>query len=625
MGEPVKLPRHLLRSVAKPARYVGGEWNSVTKQETTPEGCRLTRFAFCFPDLYEIGMSNVALHILYHLLNQRTDTWCERAFTPWTDMASGMRRLGLPLYALESRTPLAGFDFVGFTLQYELSFTNVLSMLDLSGIPLLSTDRGVSDPLVIAGGPVVFNCEPVADFFDLVLIGEAEDMIHELLDLYRETCEQGVRPADWDRQAFLKKAAHIEGVYVPSLYQVSYDLDGVVAAVEPIEQGVPPVVRKRIVLDLDAAAWPDKPLVPSTEIIHDRVALELFRGCPRGCRFCQAGMIYRPVRQKSAQTLLNQAKQSEAASGYDELGLLSLSTSDYGSLGDLTDGLLEMMTPRHTSLSLPSLRLDSFSLELMEKASKTRKSGLTFAPEAGSQRLRDVINKNISEEDLLSAMRLAFHGGWNGAKLYFMLGLPSETDEDVLAIADLVDKIESLYRSLPREARPRKLELVVSTAVFVPKPHTPFQWVGQADPDEVKHRQQLLRDRLRSRSVKYQWHDSQTALLEAVFARGDRRLSRVILEAYRRGCVFDAWDEHFKLDIWLDCLRSAGLDAVFYANRQRRTDEILPWSHIDSGITHDFLLNEYKKSQSGQTTPECRLACQNCGAAAFGGGLCFDC
>ncbi|MDW7658622.1 MAG: TIGR03960 family B12-binding radical SAM protein [Bacillota bacterium] len=621
----VNLPRHLLRSVTKPARYVGGEYNNVVKEPVCPDGTTLTRFAFCFPDVYEIGMSNVALHILYHVLNKRSDTWCERAFAPWTDMEAGMRRLGLPLYALESKNPLDQFDFLGFTLQYELAYTNVLNMLDLAGVPLTAAERGPNDPLVIAGGPVVYNIEPMADFFDLVLIGEGEELVGDLIDLYRTTCPDGRRTPEWDRAAFLRQAADIEGVYVPSLYAVAYNDDGTVAAIKPTRPDVRATVRKRIVLDLDAAAWPDKSLVPNTEIVHDRMFLELFRGCPRGCRFCQAGMIYRPVREKKASTLVSQAIASEQATGYDEIGLLSLSTSDYRELGALTDCLLDQFTPHHTNLSLPSLRLDSFSFDLMNKAARTRKSGLTFAPEAGRQRLRDVINKNITDEDLYNAMQLAFEGGWNGAKLYFMLGLPTETDEDVLGIAEMLAQIETLYRSLPREQRPRRLEMTVSTAVFIPKPHTPFQWVGQAELAVVQKRQQMLRERLRNRPVKYQWHDAKTALLEAILARGDRRLGPVIRAAWRSGRTFDAWDDHFDLDTWLNCMKEAGLDPAFYTSRQRPAEEIFPWSHIDCGVSRTFLLAEYEKALLGQTTPQCRIACSDCGAASFEGGICFDC
>ena len=613
----VKVPRHILQSVAKPARYVGGEWNSITKP-LPPEGPDLIRFAFCFPDTYEIGMSNLALRILYDLINKRTDTWCERCFAPWTDMEEQMRSLGLPLFSIESKTPLSEFDLVGFTLQYELSFTNVLNMLDLGGVPLLTADRDERHPLVIAGGPVTYNSEPMADFFDLVLIGEGEEVLPELLDLY-STYKAAGRP---DRQAFLLQAAAIKGVYVPSFYDVAYNEDGTVKAIAANRPGVPAKIRKRIIHDLDSVSFPVNGIVPNTEIVHDRMFLEVLRGCPRGCRFCQAGMIYRPVREKSAGTLISQALATEQSTGYDELGLLSLSTSDYSDLAHLTDQLLCELTPHQTSLSLPSLRLDSFSLELMEKAAKTRKSGLTFAPEAGTQRLRDVINKNISAEDLTNAMKLAFKGGWSGAKLYFMLGLPTETDEDVRGIADLVHSIEALYAGLPRDQRPRRLELTVSTALFIPKPFTPFQWVAQADTATLQSRVQMLRDRLRSRSVKYQWHDSSTSRLEAVLARGDRRLGPVILTAWRQGRKFDAWDEHFKLQPWLDCMTEAGLDPDFYTSRERPENEVFPWSIIDIGVSDDFLLDEYRKSKSGETTPQCRLACSSCGAQDMEGGIC---
>ncbi len=616
----ISLPRRLLQAVEKPARYVGGEWNSVVKELPPEGGGRLTRFAFCFPDIYEIGMSNMALHILYHLMNERQDTWCERAFAPWTDMEARMRQLGLPLFSLESRTPLAEFDFVGFTLQYELSFTNVLNMLDLADIPLCSADRGENDPLVVAGGPVTYNCEPMADFFDLVMIGEGEEVIGELLDLYR-VCRQS---GNYSRLRFLEQAARLEGIYVPSFYSVSYNPDGTVAAIRPNRPGVPDVIRKRIIKNFDQVYYPVKTLVPNTEIVHDRMSLEVLRGCTRGCRFCQAGMIYRPVREKRADTLVAQAQALEQATGYDELGLLSLSTSDYRELGTLTDRLLCALTPNHTSLSLPSLRLDSFSLNLMEKASQTRKSGLTFAPEAGSQRLRDVINKNITTEDVLRAMSLAFQGGWNGAKLYFMLGLPTETLEDVAGIAQLTQSIEQLYQELPRAQRPRRLELTVSTALFIPKPFTAFQWAGQMTGEQLLERQKYLRGLLKSRSVKYQWHDWPMSRLEAIMARGDRRLGPVILSAYKKGRTFDSWDDHFDLDVWLGCLADAGLDPDFYAARERPADEVFPWSHIDCGVRRSFLYEEYRKALAGTVTPQCRLSCSQCGAASFGGGICFE-
>lgn len=620
----VKLPRHLLASVEKPARYTGGEWNSVIKNvpDAAAQAARpFLRFAFCFPDTYEIGMSNLALRIIYHLLNQRDDVWCERAFAPWVDMADQMRAEKIPLHTLESRTPLSEFDMLGFTLQYELSFTSVLDMLDLGGVKLLSKDRDLDAPFVLAGGPAVYNVEPMADVFDLAVIGEAEEVLLELVDAYQSWKKQGPGRT---REQFLIAAAQIEGIYVPSFYDVSYHDDGTVARIVPNRPGVPHTVKKRIVLDLDQLPDLTDSLVPNTEIVHDRIFLELFRGCTRGCRFCQAGIVYRPVREKSPDKLIAQALTQEKATGYDEVGMLSLSTSDYSKLSELTDGLLCELTPNHTSLSLPSLRLDNFSLELMQKASSTRKGGLTFAPEAGTQRLRDVINKNITEENLLHAMELALRGGWSGAKLYFMLGLPTETIEDVEGIALLARAIEDRYNKLPRFERPRRLELSISTAMFIPKPFTPFQWVAQADIETMKEHQMHLKDQLRSvRSVKYKWHDPKTSYLEGILARGDRRLGPVILAAFHGGARFDAWDDQFKYDLWLDCLAQAGLDPNFYARRERQQNEVFPWSHIDCGVNDAFLWQEYQQALTAATTPECREQCSACGAQCFGGGVCY--
>jgi len=619
----IEIPRRILRKVEKPARYVGGERNAVTKSVPppgTPEAQAFQRFAFCFPDIYEIGMSHPGLRILYHVLNQRADTWCERVFAPWTDMEDAMRREGIPLFSLESKTPLREFDFVGFTLQYELSFPNVLNMIDLGGIPVRTADRADDDPFVIAGGPCAYNVEPMADFFDLVVMGEGEEVLGELLDLHGAWKKAGKGP----RTEFLARAARIPGIYVPSFYEVSYNEDGTVASVAPNRPEASARVLKRIVLDLDAAGYPEDDLVPNLETVHDRVFLELFRGCIRGCRFCQAGYIYRPVRERSPESLRKQALAATAATGYEEVGLLSLSTSDYTGLAELTAHLVDDLDGQRVNLSLPSLRVDSVSLELMEKASKVRKSGLTFAPEAGTQRLRDVVNKGVEEGDLMRSMKLAFEGGWNGAKLYFMLGLPTETMEDVEGIAALAHQIEALWRTIPRELRLRPLDLNISTSMFVPKPFTAFQWEPQESMDGMRAKQQHLRNLLRSKAIRYQWHDTHQSFFEAVLARGDRRLGAVLEEGVKRGRRFDSWDDHFRLDAWLGIMAEQGLDPAFYANRKRPYDETTPWDHIDVGVERDFLVRESRAAEAGETTTNCREGCAGCGATVFGGGVCFE-
>ncbi len=611
------IPRQLLLSVSKPARYTGGEWNSIVKEPAAS----YHRFAFCFPDAYEIGMSHLGMKILYHLLNERDDTFCERCFAPWDDMADQMRREKIPLFSLETRTPIREFDIVGFTLQYEMCYSNVLLMLDLAGIPFYAKDRAEEDPLVVAGGPCAFNAEPVADFFDIVFVGEGEEQIGQFMDLY-DRCKKA---GDFSKKEFLKQAAaSIKGVYVPSLYTVSYREDGTIASVMPNDPAAPAKILKAVVMDLDRMYYPTKVIVPNTEVVHDRIFLEVFRGCLRGCRFCQAGFITRPVREKSPQTLLIQSKLAQASTGYDEIGLLSLSTSDYSKFAELTEPLLCEMEKSHTSLSLPSLRVDSFNLDVMQKAQKTRKSGLTFAPEAGTDRLRNVINKGVTEENLMTSARLAFEGGWNSIKLYFMIGLPTETMEDVEGIAHLARKIEKMYAELPKDFKRRPLELTVSVAMFIPKPFTPFQWEPQETMESLNEKQQRLRTMLKSRSIKFQWHGSESSFWEGVLARGDRRLAEVIRKAYERGCRFDAWDDHFKIATYLECMQEESLSPAFYANRERSESEIFPWSLIDSGVDEEFLWEQNRLAHREVLTPQCRTACSSCGANRFKGGVCFE-
>ena len=603
--------RACLEHVRKPARYTGGEYNAVYKDKSQVD----LRFAFCFPDIYEIGMSHLGSKILYGLLNSMEGVWCERAYAPFLDMEEQMRMRGQPLYALESGDPVGAFDILGFTLQYEMNYTGVLNMLDLAGVPLRSAQRTSLKPLVIAGGPCVYNAEPVADFFDLITIGEGEEVMPELLQLYRRSRDNGE-----SKEEFLRKAAQIGGVYVPSLYDISYHEDGTVAAITP-KDGAPAVVRKRVVKDLDKAYYPDKFVVPSTDIVFDRAMIELFRGCRRGCRFCQAGYTYRPIRAKKPETLKRQAEALIASTGWDEVSLTSLSSSDYPHLETLCESLVSTLEPMHVNLALPSMRADSFNLDLAQSIQKVRKSGLTFAPEAGTQRLRDVINKNLREEDLLEACRVAFAAGYNGVKLYFMMGLPTETDEDLLGISQIVRNVQKVFHEHAKN-KARGLRINVGISIFVPKAQTPFQWLGQISAEEAQRRKELLMDSLKIKNVTYSIHDYRTSMLEAVLARGDRRLSAVLERAWQLGCRLDGWDENFDYAAWMQAFSDCGVDPAFYANRALEREEMLPWDHISSGVTKAYLYSELEQARRGIATPDCKVGCRGCGALSLTGGKC---
>ena len=602
----------ILPLVQKPARYTGGEYGEIHKDLSDIE----LRMALCFPDVYEIGMSNTGMRILYRVLNDMPGVWCERVFAPWFDMRDEMRRNSLPLWALESGDTLDRFDAVGFSIGYEMAYTTVLEMLSLSGLPLRSRDRESLTPMIFAGGSACCNGEPMAEFFDLMVVGEGEDVDREVLELLRRAKREG-----WAKSEFLREASRIGGVYVPSLYEPEYNGDGTLASVSP-RQGAPERVTKRIIEDFENSCFPADAIVPNTEIVHDRVGLELFRGCIRGCRFCQAGHIYRPVRARSVDKLLAQGKEALARSSYQEITLLSLSTSDYRGLNDLCDGLLEYCEPRGIGLSLPSLRADNFSMEITERVQKVRRSGLTFAPEAGTQRLRDVINKNVTEEELLRSCAAAFRGGWNGIKLYFMLGLPTETDEDVLGIAELADRVVHCWRENASN-KVRGLRVTVSTSCFVPKPHTPFQWEPQVTREEYLRRVNLLRDNMKARAVTYNWHDAETSFTEAVLSRGDRRVGDLIEGIWRRGGYLESWSEGFDLSRWTESARELGMDLSFYANRERALCETLPWDHIDMGVKKSHFVHEYEQAHKGLLSPDCRAKCSGCGANRFlKGGRC---
>ena len=602
----------LLPHVQKPARYTGGELNSVVKDASKVK----LRYAFCFPDSYEIGMSHLGMKILYSLVNERDDAWCERVVAPWVDMEEEMRKNHVPLFALESGDALDKFDLIGFTLQYELSYSNVLNMLDLGNIPLRSKDRTSLTPIVVGGGPCACNPEPLADFFDIFLPGEGEEVTNELIDLLIEHKEKGSTKLE-----FLREAAKIEGVYVPAFYDVAYHEDGTIASVTAKETA-PARVKKRIISDLDSVYYPDKFVVPFVDIVHDRAVTEVFRGCIRGCRFCQAGFIYRPIREKKSETVNRQAKYLCETTGYDEVSLCSLSTSDYSQVEKLIPDMLSWAVPEKINVSLPSLRVDNFSEELMEELKKVRKSGLTFAPEAGTQRLRDAINKNVTEEEVLRTSAQAFRGGWTAVKLYFMMGLPTETLDDIAGIAELAQKVVNEFYKNPDKPKGKGVTVSVSVASFVPKPFTPFQWEPQDTMEQLVEKQKYLLENVHTHKIQVSWHRSQTSFLEGVFARGDRKLCDVIESAWRKGCKFDGWDEFFLFDKWTEAFKECGVDPSFYSNRRRDFNEILPWDHLDYGIRKEFLIAENKKAHESVTTPNCRQKCSACGAAKLNGGHC---
>ncbi len=609
----------ILLRVEKPARYIGGEVNSVMKKKDEVD----IRFAMCFPDVYEIGMSHLGIQILYDMFNRRSDVWCERVYSPWTDLDAVMRKEHIPLFALESQDPVKEFDFLGITLQYEMCYTNVLQVLDLSGIPLHAAERGEKDPIVIGGGPCAYNPEPLAEFFDLFYIGEGETVYDALLDAYKEN-----RKNNGSRQDYLEKAAEIEGIYVPSFYDVTYHDDGTIAAFLPNNPHARERVRKQVAMDVTNICYPEAPIVPFIKVTQDRAVLEIQRGCIRGCRFCQAGMIYRPTRERDVEMLKRYARQILKNTGHEEISLSSLSSSDYRSLKELVTFLIEEFKGKGINISLPSLRIDAFSLDVMERVQDIRKSSLTFAPEAGSQRMRDVINKGLTEEEILDGAAQAFAGGWNKVKLYFMLGLPTETEEDMRAIAGLADKVARRYYEIPKEERNGKCQITSSTSFFIPKPFTPFQWAPMLTNEEyiaraavVKHAFQEQRNR---KSLKYNWHDAEVTVLEGVFARGDRRTGKVLLEAYRLGCLYDSWSDCFDYGKWQEAFQRTGTDIAFYNLRRRPFEETLPWDFIDIGVSKDFLKKEWERAMAGETTPNCRKQCSGCGAALWKGGVCVE-
>ena len=604
----------ILLKVQKPARYIGGEQGAIIKDKNNID----VRFAFCFADSYEVGMSHLGMKILYSVANTPDWAWCERVFAPWEDMEAEMRKNNIPLFALESGDKLSDFDIIGFTIPYEMCYTNILNCLDLGGIPLRSSDRKDLSPIVIAGGPCTCNPEPLADFIDIFSLGEGEELTLEIMELYRKHKKLGS-----DKMTFLREAAKLEGVYVPAFYDVEYNADGTIKAFHA-KDDAPEKITKRIIKDLDNCHYPDNFVVPYLDIVHDRAVCEIYRGCIRGCRFCQAGYIYRPIREKSAPVANEQAKRLCENTGYDELSLLSLSTSDYSQLNDLLGCMLPWTEKEKIGLQLPSLRIDNFSDELLQKVASVRKSGLTFAPEAGTQRLRDAINKNVTEKDVMDTCRVAFEGGYTSVKLYFMMGLPTETMEDIEGIANLAQKVVDLYYSLENRPKGKGVSVSVSCATFIPKPFTPFQFEAQDDFATIEEKQKHLRDCIKTRKISVSLHNSGTSLIEAVLARGDRRLCDVIYKAWEKGCKFDGWDEYFSYEKWLEAFDECGLDPAFYANRKRGYDEILPWDHIDIGVSKKFLINQDKLAHESVTTPNCRQKCAGCGATKFGEGICRE-